>query len=144
MSVGCAFTDFDGYSLIGTYWGASTSLVGCQFENNTLVPHDKGSSHIQAAGNDDNGDAQVRLQRCTFSSSSTPPSVPTLLADNRATENWGVFYSDSANISVCNFEGPDDEEPPPPCNISSPNELAFAPRTFLTLGDSWLVTVQQV
>jgi hypothetical protein len=142
---GCSFADFDGENAAYVYYGGTLSLVGCSFEGNTIFHRDWGAAVIEAQAGVNYGDTEVRLEGCTFSDNVVSTTLPTLLADNRASEyTSSVFYSDSATPSVCTYEGPDQTDPPPPCENSKPRPLSMASDRFLTASNAWFLEVQQV
>lgn len=144
------------------------SLVNCSFEDNTVMPHEMGTSAVIYAGIHTfygRGDASVRLEGCTFSGN-MPSSLPVLVADNRAADWEGispvsaevgdasggeiedtykaVFYSDAPSPSVCAYEGHDRYSTSPPCESSTPLALSAAGGTFLSRSSPWLVQQQEV
>ena len=90
MHADCVFADFDGARAAGVFSGGTANFVRCSFENNTLVDAEKGDAAVIFAdgldepdyeGYDDDGDALVRVEGCTFSGNE-PSSAPIFLADD--------------------------------------------------------------
>ena len=84
------FADFDGARATGVFSGGTANFVKCKWYDNALVDAVKGDAAVIFAdgldepdyeGYDDDGDALVRLEGCTFSGN-TPSSIPTFLADD--------------------------------------------------------------
>lgn len=91
--------DFDGSRTAAVYAGATANFVRCQWENSTLVSPSGGrTAAILADGFDDDdyygydndGDALVRLEECTFTAIS-PVETPALLADDSGGLLTSVF-----------------------------------------------------
>ena len=122
-------------------------LVQCTFAGNTLFPSALGSSVIEASLDFASTDPspQVRLQGCTFSNN-TPPTLLTLLADNRKPNGLvgAVFYSDNVSPPICSYEGDNAYSEVQQCCTSSALPLEQAGDGFLTASSAWFLEVQEV
>jgi hypothetical protein len=108
-------------------------MVNCSVTGNNIYGSPYGAAVIQAnAKLEADGNSEVRLEGCTFSDN-TPPTLPTLLADNRnGGRNRGIVHSDNSAQIVCIYEGKKQNQPVPPCLNEPPRSLELAGERFLT------------